>query len=273
LNTWINGRNGTRLDCRDRGLQYGDGVFETMRIRRGQVRLLDYHLERLGLGCRRLKIAGPPQALLRREIALAAGARREGILKLIVTRGPGTRGYRPTGREKCTRILTVAALPKAVLAEAGTAARVRLCATPLGLNRHLAGLKTLNRLESVMARTEWRDAGIWEGLMRDTDENIVCGTMSNLFLRRGSTLMTPMLDRCGVAGVMRRWILETAGGLELRAIEGRIRWHDLRAAEEVFMSNAVSGIRSVGVIERGRQRLRQPAFGAAARLRERLDLL
>jgi 4-amino-4-deoxychorismate lyase len=273
LKTWINGRNGTKLDCRDRGLQYGDGVFETMRIRRGQVRLLDYHLQRLGLGCRRLKIAGPPQSLLRREIASAAAVRREGVLKLIVTRGPGNRGYRPTGREKCTRILSLAALPKAYLAEAPVPARVRFCVTPLGLNPHLAGLKTLNRLESVLARAEWRDAGIWEGLMRDADENIVCGTMSNLFLRRGSTLMTPVIDRCGVAGVMRRWILETAGGLGLRAVEGRIRWHDLRAAEEVFMSNAVIGIKSVGVIERGRERLRRSAFETADRLRERLDLL
>ncbi|GAC1666211.1 MAG: aminodeoxychorismate lyase [Steroidobacteraceae bacterium] len=273
LKIWINGRNGTKLDCRDRGLQYGDGVFETMRIRRGQVRLLKYHLQRLELGCRVLKITLPPPALLRREIELAAAARREGVLKLIITRGLGPRGYRPTGREKCTRILALSALPRAVLADAPKPARVRVCMTPLGCNPHLAGLNTLNRLESVMARADWRDAGIWEGLMRDSDEDFVCGTMSNLFLRRGSTLMTPLLDRCGVAGVMRRWILETAGPLRLRAVERRIRWQDLRAAEEVFMSNAVIGIRSVGVIQRGRARLRQSVFETANRLRERLASL
>ena len=151
--------------------------------------------------------------------------------------------------------------------------RVRLCATPLGLNPRLAGLKTLNRLESVVARAEWQDARIWEGLMLDVDENIVCGTMSNLFLRSGSSLMTPVLDRCGVAGVMRRWILETAGDLRLNAVERRIRWQDLSEAEEVFMSNAVVGLRSVGVIERGRERLRHSAFETANRLRKRLDLL
>jgi 4-amino-4-deoxychorismate lyase len=273
LNGWINGRKGTRIDYRDRGLQYGDGVFETMRVRQGQIRLLEYHLERLQLGCRRLQIAAPSLRGLRRELERIAERRNEAILKLIVTRGPGQRGYRPTGRERCTRILALHALPRTVLTDAATPARVRLCVTPLGLNPGLAGVKTLNRLESVMARAEWQDARIWEGLMQDVDENIVCGTMSNLFLRRGSTLMTPVLDRCGVAGVMRRWILETAGELRLHATERRIRWQDLSQAEEVFMSNAVIGLRSVGVIERGRERLRYSAFDTANRFRERLDSL
>jgi 4-amino-4-deoxychorismate lyase len=96
--------------------------------------------------------------------------------------------------------------------------------------------------------------------------------MSNLFVRSGSTLMTPVLDRCGVAGVMRRWILETAGDFALRATERRVRWQDLREADEVFVSNAVVGLKSVGVIERGRERLRPGAFDAADRLRARLEM-
>jgi 4-amino-4-deoxychorismate lyase len=273
LNSWINGRKRTRIDCRDRGLQYGDGVFETMRIRQGGVRFLEYHLQRLELGCRQLKIADLPLGVLRRELESVAVRRRSAILKLIVTRGSGPRGYRPTGTERCSRIIALHALPKSVLTDESTPARIRLCTTTLGLNPCLAGLKTLNRLESVMARAEWQDPGIWEGLMRDVDQNIVCGTMSNLFLRRGSILMTPVIDRCGVAGVMRRWILETAGDLRLRATERRLRWRDLCEAEEVFMSNAVIGIRSVGTIERGRGRVRPPSFELAKRLRERLDSL
>jgi 4-amino-4-deoxychorismate lyase len=105
------------------------------------------------------------------------------------------------------------------------------------------------------------------------DENIVCGTMSNLFLRSGSTLVTPMLDRCGVAGVMRRWVLATAADLKLRAVERRLTWRDLSGAEEVFMSNAVVGLKSVAVIERASRRLRWTAFETANRFRERLDSL
>ena len=273
MSTWVNGRRGTKIDARDRGLQYGDGLFETMRVRAGGVRLLEFHLDRLLAGCRSLEIAGPSLPVLRRELARAAALRGEGIVKLIVTRGPARRGYRPTGSDRCTRILVSQGLPPAVRAHETTAARVRLCRTPLGLNPRLAGLKTLNRLESVVARAEWHDARIWEGLMSDVDENIVCGTMSNLFLRRGRVLVTPALDRCGVAGVMRRWVLATAGDFKLRAIEGRIRWRHLCEAEEVFMSNAVVGLRSVAVIERGRERLRYSAFETANRLRRRLDSL
>jgi len=273
VSAWINGRKSARIDYRDRGLQYGDGVFETMRVRHGQIRLMEYHVERLDRSCRRLDIAGPPLPALRRELARIAALRREGILKLIVTRGQGPRGYRPTGRERCTRILALHALPRTVLTDASTPARLRLCATPLGSNPLLAGLKTLNRLESVVARAEWSDARIWEGLMRDVDENIVCGTMSNLFLRGGSSLVTPVLDRCGVAGVMRRWILETAGDLRLRPVERRIRWQDLSEAEEVFMSNAVVGVRSVGSLQRGTSFVRKTHFETADRLRALLDLL
>jgi 4-amino-4-deoxychorismate lyase len=274
LTAWINGRKSTRIDWRDRGLQYGDGVFETMRVRRGRVRLLEYHLERLAAGCRRLAIAGPSLPALRRELARIAANRSEAVLKLIVTRGVSShRGYRPTGRERCTRIASLDALPRAALAGGAAPARLRLCATPLGLNPRLAGLKTLNRLESVLARAEWRDARIWEGLMRDVDENIVCGTMSNLFLRRGSILMTPVLDRCGVAGVMRRWVLETAGELRLKPVERRVAWRDLSGAEEVFMSNAVVGVKSVGSIQRGTRVLRLTRFDAANRLRTLLELL
>ncbi len=273
MSTWINGRKGTRIDYRDRGLQYGDGVFETMRVCRGEVRLLQYHLERLYAGCHRLEIAGPAPRLLRGELSEAAGRRREGVLKLIVTRGPGVRGYRPSGTERSTRILSLHALPPGAHHSADAPARIRLCATVLGQNPRLAGLKTLNRLESVLARTEWRDARVWEGLMRDTDENIVCGTMSNLFLRAGSSLLTPVLDRCGVAGVMRRWVLQAARTLHLESMECRIRWQDLIAAEEVFMSNAVIGLKSVAVIERGRERFKFASFETARRLRAKLDLL
>jgi 4-amino-4-deoxychorismate lyase len=261
------------LDYRDRGLQYGDGIFETMRVHRRRIRLLDLHLERLYRSCRLLKIAAPKLPRLRRELELAAAGRNEGVLKLIVTRGSGPRGYRPSGRARCTRITTLLAAPPKTSASASSAVRVRLCTTPLSTNRRLAGLKTLNRLDSVLARSEWRDARIWEGLMRDEDGNWVCGTMSNLFLRRGSALITPLLDRCGVAGVMRRWILETAGTLELHAVEQRIRWEDLKSAEEVFMSNAVVGVRSVGAIEGARAgTLRYLHSDAANRLRTLLEM-
>jgi 4-amino-4-deoxychorismate lyase len=272
MSVWINGRRRTVLDWRDRGLQYGDGIFETMRVRRRGIRLLEFHLDRLGEGCRRLKIAAPQRALLRSELTRIAAARSEGVLKLIVTRGSGTRGYRPPDRESCTRIIALHALPRRSFAEDSRPVRLRVCATPLAINARLAGLKTLNRLDSVLARAEWKDARIWEGLMRDGDGNWISGTMSNLFLKRGSVLMTPLLDRCGVAGVMRRWILERAKELLLRPVERQIGWNDLMSAEEVFMSNAVVGIKPVRTIEWARKAtLRFSRVDTAKRLRALLE--
>jgi 4-amino-4-deoxychorismate lyase len=263
LKWWIDGREGGTLDVRDRGFNYGDGVFETMRVRRHAVRLLDYHLERLEDACRRLGIEAPNPVRLRKELERVAALRAEAVLKLIVTRGIGPRGYRPSGRERCTRAISLQPLSRAAVRAIRGPVRVRLCAMRLGVNPTLAGLKTLNRLESVLARAEWTDPAVWEGLLRDTDDHIVCGTMSNFFLRRGSFLMTPRLDRCGVAGVMRRWVLAQAAQLGLRASEARLRWADLNGADEAFMTNAVAGIVPIASIERGRSRVRPAACDAA----------
>jgi 4-amino-4-deoxychorismate lyase len=271
MNTWINGRPGTMLDCTDRGLHYGDGLFETMRVRRGVVRLLDHHLDRLCDGCRRLGITAPPRPRLRAELARIAARRADGVLKLIVTRGAGRRGYRPTGRERCTRLIALYPPPRHAAPALPDAARVRLCKVRLGVNETLGGLKTLNRLESVLARAEWTDPRIWEGLMCDTDDHIVCGTMSNVFLRRGASLVTPSLDRCGVAGVMRRWVIDQAPGIGLRVSERRLRWEDLGRADEVFMTNAVAGIVPVARIDHGRTRLAPREHTACADLDRLLE--
>ena len=109
--------------------------------------------------------------------------------------------------------------------------------------------------------------------MRDFDGNLICGTMSNFFIKRGAFLLTPMLDRCGVAGVMRRWVLEQSGRLSLRALEGRLRWEDLGQAEEVFMTNAVAGIVPVAVIQHGKDRIELEHMETARRLHARMELL
>jgi 4-amino-4-deoxychorismate lyase len=272
VSVWINGRRGSVIDCSDRGLQYGDGVFETLRVRGHRIRLLEFHLDRLRRSCQALKIAAPPVSL-RRELERIAASRKEAVLKLIVTRGIGARGYRPSGKERSTRIISLHALRAGTQTQVLKPARLRLCATTLGTNPLLAGLKTLNRLESVLARAEWKDERIWEGLMQDSDGNWVCGTMSNLFLRRGTLLLTPLLDRCGVAGVMRRWILQNADALSLQVGQRRIAWQDLEAADEVFMSNAIVGIRSVGSITGSKRgALRYLKFDTAEKLRSLLDL-
>lgn len=270
MKVWVDGARRRTLDVLDRGLQYGDGLFETLCVRDGAVRLLELHLARLYEGLAVLRIDVPVRTL-RREIATATRGVRHATLKLMVTRGTGLRGYRPRGDERARRILmlTPPALPDA------TPVRLRVCRTRLATGSPVAGLKTLGRLESVLARAEWRDPRIFEGLMRDSEDYFVCGTMTNLFLRRGTTLTTPALERCGVRGVMRRWILEEAPALPVTVKEARIVWPDLAAAEEVFVSNALIGVRPVRAIEwrEDGRLLRFQDFELAGRLQRRLEAL
>lgn len=259
---WINGKRTTQVDYRDRGLQYGDGLFETMRVHDGRIALLSHHLDRVLLGCRRLHIPTPGRQLLQREILRAAADRPDAVLKLIVTRGIGERGYRAPQPCHPTRLVLCDDHPVRRAGD-GKPVRVRLCRTRLSDNTALAGLKTLNRLDSVLARNEWRDPRISEGLMLDRDGHIVCGTMSNVFIGRNGRFITPTLDRCGVAGVMRRWVLDTARRCRMNVREGRVSVAQLLRADEIFLTNAVIGIWTVGAVV-DRNVLSRPALSTLA---------
>jgi len=230
----------------DRGLSYGDGLFETMLLRDGTVRFLSSHLSRLQLGCRRLGI-DYPEAALTADIAQISAAAREGVLKVIITRGAGGRGYRPLEGTQSTRIVSLHPAP----AETATIT-ARWCELRLSRNPALAGMKHLNRLEQVLAQREWSDERIGEGLMLDTEGELVGGTTSNVFIVRQGVLLTPDLRFSGVRGVMREQVLKAAAKLGLQSSEEPLWPHDLDVASEVFVSNAVRGIRSVIALDEHR---------------------
>jgi 4-amino-4-deoxychorismate lyase len=233
------------ISVSDRGLCYGDGLFETMLVRGSNVRFLNAHLERLTDGCRRLRIDYPGDSLLRSEIASVCGAVESGILKLVLTRGSGSRGYRAASGASATRILSL----HPPLATADTSLRVRWCDMRLSRNVALAGLKHLNRLEQVLAQSEWDDPAIGEGLMLDNEGELVCATSSNLFLVRGHELVTSDLRYCGIHGVMRTNVIKLARSLGITVHEEPVWPNDLETASEVFVTNAVRGIRSVTALE------------------------
>lgn len=225
----------------DRGFQYGDGLFETMRMESGKVRLLDGHWRRLSASCARLKLSVPDERQWHDELLKVAQGRSEGIIKFTLTRGRGERGYRPAQNEP-TRLWQWFPLPAA---SAQMGIQVRWCETRLSRNTLLAGIKHCNRLEQVLAQSEWQDAGIAEGLMLDTEGELVGGTMSNVFLWMDSAWVTPDLSYSGVAGVMRdallRLMTELGIPVELRAMHG----DEVAQAEEMFVCNAVRGIQPV----------------------------
>lgn len=241
------------LDPRDRGLQYGDGLFETMAVHDGRIPWLAYHLRRLRIGCARLRITPPKTVELRRELARLAAGQSRAILKLIVTRGIGGRGYRPDPAAPGRHILQRHPWPAHANGRAHEGIRLRICRTRLAINPALAGLKHLNRLEQVLAQMEWRDDRRYqEGLMLDWQDRVIEGTMSNLFIVRSGCLSTPDLTDSGVAGVMREIILEAAAQQGIPCRVTALVLPDIAQAEEVFVCNSVIGIWPVVALSRQR---------------------
>jgi len=242
----VDGAPATELTVIDRGLHYGDGLFETIACAGAKPQLLDRHLRRLAGGCERLKIAPPDMDALAVEVRELAAAAPRSIVKILVTRGPArARGYGVSGSETPSRVTFRYPWPAEAPAAARGGVRVRLAATKLGENAALAGLKHCNRLEQVLARSEWDDPAIAEALMFSSSGALISGTMSNVFLVHDSRLLTPRLDRCGVAGIMRALILEEAAQAAIPVVECRLEAAALEQANELFLSNALWGVRPV----------------------------
>ena len=245
---WVNGRAGGAVSPIERGLHYGDGLFETIACVGGRPRFLALHLERLARGCARLGFEFPDRGELEREI-LAAAAAPGAIVKVLLTRGPAlARGYASSGAERPTRVTLRYRWdeePRPRLA----GVRVRTAALRLGENPALAGLKHLNRLEQVLARREWSDGDIAEALMFSASGRLISGVMSNVFLVEGQRLRTPLLDRCGVAGIMRQVVLREAARAGIAVEEASLDAEDLARAREIFLTSAVIGLRPVRALD------------------------
>lgn len=241
--SWVDGLPATGISVCDRSAQFGDGLFETFAVVEGRLPLWSRHLDRLLAGCRRLGLPAIDAIALTEEIAsVLAGEAGQGVAKLILSRGESLRGYRIPEEITPRRILTLRPWPGFPAKYWQEGVCVRLCQMRLGSQPLLAGLKHLNRLEQVLARAEWSDPEIAEGLMMDASGRLVEGTMSNLFLRIGAEVHTAPLSDSGVAGVMRGWVID-----ELLAMRQPLRLEApslslLMHADEIWLSNSIFGI-------------------------------
>lgn len=228
----------------DRGFQYGDGLFETVAIRDGKLRQWSYHLDRLMAGCNRLGIEVPFASLEREAEAVLANGQQDTsfcIAKIIVTAGASKRGYGrllPTPAEVCIDVYPSKPLDKSAYTMGVVA---MLCATRLAMGSPVAGLKTLNRLEQVLASSECLATDAFEGLTFDAAGRLICGTMSNVFLVKDNLIRTPLLKRCGVEGTMRRFVLELLSQDGRDAEVCDLTEDDLASADEVFITNSQMG--------------------------------
>jgi 4-amino-4-deoxychorismate lyase len=244
----VNGAVAESVAADDRGLSYGDGLFETIAVLAGRPQRLPAHFARLAHGAERLRIPLPPRALLETELAAVCDGLETGVARVALTRGRGPRGYRPPAEAQPTRIVGADALA-GVLARAPRPLRAVLCATRLARNPQFAGLKHLNRLEQVMAAAELVDGRHDEGLMLSTDGRLIGATQGNLFLVRGARLCTPELRDCGVAGTMRAALIAIAEAAGIAVEVGDLRIEQLQGADAAFVCNAVRGPRPLAGVE------------------------
>ena len=242
----VDGAPADRVSALDRGFGYGDGLFESIRLVGAQAPLWPRHMQRLDEGCRRLRIPPPDPARLWHEAQQVSAGMAQAVVRITVTRGVGERGYALPVSPRPTRVVAAFAPPPMAADAAARGVRMRVCELRLADQPRLAGIKHLNRLEQVLARAEWDDPAIAEGLLRDACDRVISATAANLFAVIDGELLTPALDRCGVAGVARAEVLQAWP-------RARIAEFDLEAlsgASEVFLSSSVRGIVPVQSLDR-----------------------
>lgn len=234
----VNGDEDAQIAANDRGLRYGDGLFETILFVDGAAPLWLRHIQRMLQGCERLALPAPDPATLAREAVRVIIGMQRAVVRISLTRGSGVRGYAPPREVECTRIVAAFDPPFIPPDWYVRGIRVRFGELRLSAQPRLAGIKHLNRLEQVLACAEWSDPDVVEALLFDAKDRVISATAANVFIARGNRLITPALDQCGVAGVAREEILAEYPETEL----GEIDREELMQADEIFLSSSVRGI-------------------------------
>jgi len=238
----INGKQSDTINIHDRGLLYGDGVFETIAVINGVPQYFDRHLDRLLKGCQSLLMPEPDISAIKTDVESVCDKQERYVLKITITRGTSERGYSIPEHQNLTRIIETSAFPDYPSDYAQDGINVMQCNNRLGINPALAGIKHLNRLEQILGRNELKGTGCFEGLMIDTDGHVIEGTMTNLFSIKAGKLFTPDLSRCGVAGVMREVVLQLAEKINLECEIGNVTMPQLLTSDEIFLTNSLIGI-------------------------------
>ncbi len=243
----LNGHSTDSIDVMDRGLNYGDGLFETIAVVDEKPLFWHKHAQRLLSGCARLKIGFDDIEILESEVESLCKNRTRSVLKIIITTGTGGRGYQRPGADTIpARLLAIHPWPDYLYNYSTVGIQAYLCSTRLGHVPRFAGIKHLNRLEQVLARNEWNDTNVMEGIMLDINHHIIAGTMSNLFLvYPGQRLVTPDLSLCGIEGVVRQYILDRSSELGYKSETGTLSLEDIYSADEMFFCNSIAGIMPV----------------------------
>lgn len=245
----INGELTESLPANDRAVQFGDGCFTTARVCNGSIRFLEQHLGRLQLACDKLLIPFVDWSLLANEMQQMAAAEQQAVLKVMITRGSGGRGYSIANCVQPTRLLSISAYPAFYSQWREQGITLALSPVRMGINPHLAGIKHLNRLEQVLIRMHLEQTPAQEALVLDSDGWLTECCAANLFWRKGLQVFTPYIDKSGVNGTMRQHIIACLADSSWQVTEVRERLDSLADADEVLICNALMPIIPVNQVE------------------------
>jgi 4-amino-4-deoxychorismate lyase len=242
----INGSFNQAISPFDRGFAYGDGVFRTIKMQGGLPECWPQHYQKLVADCAAINIVCPSAELLMSDLSQlflgdAENVDLHAVAKIIITRGEGSRGYTPPAITAPMRVVLKSPMPDYPQDRFTDGVTLTVCETRLAAQPLLAGVKTLNRLENVLARMEYTNPDIAEGIMLDAQGNVIECTAANIFARFGDVLMTPSLQQCGIAGITRQRILDIAHTLSLKTVVETFDMDKLLAADEVIICSSLYG--------------------------------
>ncbi|CDH23598.1 4-amino-4-deoxychorismate lyase (aminotransferase), component of p-aminobenzoate synthase multienzyme complex [Xenorhabdus bovienii str. kraussei Becker Underwood] len=254
---WINGKPCNQLPVNDRAVQFGDGCFTTIRVEQGQAALLPLHIKRLQKGVEKLFMPALDWLQLEDHIKQVATGCESGVLKVILSRGVGGRGYGISDAIEPNQVLSLSSYPEQYVIQRKNGISLVLSPIIMGINPHLAGIKHLNRLEQVLIKRFIEQSKADEALVLDSDGLLVECCTANIFWRKGKNVYTPDLNQCGVEGVMRQKIMQLLAESDYN-LSCVMRYPEVLAhADEVIICNSLMPVIAVNQIQAHKN---QPAW-------------
>lgn len=252
---WVNGISCQQIDITDRAIAFGDGCFTTIHGMNQQAKMLEQHILRLQQDSTRLKLPSVDWKQLTQHIEQVCEQQTddEFVVKVMISRGAGGRGYSSQGFKQPTIMVMVSPFPKHYATLQCQGAALMLSRIPLSRNPILAGMKHLNRLEQVLIRQEIDDAKLDEAVVLDTHGVMVECCSANIFWRIGRDVYTPILEQSGVNGLMRQKIIALLAGSQYHFEEIERFASILVHCDEVIMCNALMPVLPVQSIQIGTQ--------------------
>lgn len=246
---WVNGVPARGIDPLDRGLAYGDGLFATMRIAKGEIQFLSAHLAKLTQGAQRLGFLWHPSARLINQLEQLALTQGDACVKLLLSRGVGGRGYAAPIHCLINEVVFLSDFPQHYALWQNEGISLFPSEVLLAKQPRLAGIKHLNRLEQVLIKSIELPMGFDDWLVLDSDGNVIESSMANLFFIKDKMVFTPALTHSGVAGMMREQVIYTLIDLGFNIDVKQINYNELPQFEHCFMTNSLLGLVDINRID------------------------